>query len=461
MHEIINDCCVILHSNIDFAFFLKMKNTPVKPEIVNKIIAESGLKSVGKASIREIVKIVSQIEAASGVKFIRMEMGVPGLKSPAIGIQAEIDALQKGVSSIYPNMEGLPELKVETARFIKNFVNIDVKPVGCIPTVGSMQGSMAAIMVVNKCHPGKNKTLFIDPGFPVQKTQCKALGLSFETFDVYNYRGTKLKDKLNSILAKGEVSSIIYSNPNNPSWICFTEEELKIIGEAANAYDVIIIEDLAYFGMDFRTSISKPGVPPFQPSVANYTDNYILLISSSKVFSYAGQRLGMLVMSNKIFSRDYPNLLPYFSCTDFGHAVIYGALYALSAGTAHSSQFALAAMFKAANEGEFEFTEGVKPYGERAEIMKKLFLDNGFYLVYDKDGNKPLADGFYFTVNYPGFTGAKLLEELLYYGIGSIALSITGSDHEGLRACVSQFQPEQAQQLKERLETFRENHPVN
>lgn len=438
-----------------------MKNTPVKQEIVNKIVAESGLKSVGNASIREIVKIVSQIEAASGVKFIRMEMGVPGLESPEIGVQAEIEALQKGVASIYPNMEGLPELKKETSRFIKNFMNLDLSPQGCIPTVGSMQGSMAAIMVANRCVPGKNKTLFIDPGFPVQKVQCKALGVPFETFDVYEHRGAKLRDKLESILSKGDISSVIYSNPNNPSWICFTEEELRIIGEMANKYELIIIEDLAYFGMDFRLNIATPGVPPFQPTVANYTDSYILLISSSKVFSYAGQRLGMIAMSNYVFKKEYQNLVPYFSCTDFGHAVIYGALYSLSAGTAHSSQYALAAMLRAANDGKYAFIDGVKPYGERAAIMKKLFTDNGFYLVYDKDGEKPLADGFYFTINYPGFTGAQLLEELLYYGIGSIALKITGSSHEGLRACVSQFHPEQAKDLKERLETFRENHPLN
>lgn len=438
-----------------------MKNTPVKQEIVNKIIAESGLKSVGNASIREIVKIVSQIEAASGVKFIRMEMGVPGLESPEIGVQAEIEALQKGVASIYPNMEGLPELKKETSRFIKNFMNLDLSPQGCIPTVGSMQGSMAAIMVANRCMPGKNKTLFIDPGFPVQKVQCKALGVPFETFDVYEHRGDKLRDKLESILSKGDISSVIYSNPNNPSWICFTEEELLIIGEMANKYELIIIEDLAYFGMDFRLNIATPGVPPFQPTVANYTDSYILLISSSKVFSYAGQRLGMIAMSDSVFKKEFQNLVPYFSCTDFGHAVIYGALYSLSAGTAHSSQYALAAMLRAANDGKYAFIDGVKPYGERAAIMKKLFTDNGFYLVYDKDGEKPLADGFYFTINYPGFTGAQLLEELLYYGIGSIALKITGSSHEGLRACVSQFHPDQAKDLKERLETFRENHPLN
>jgi aspartate/methionine/tyrosine aminotransferase len=437
-----------------------MRNTPVNSKIVQQKITESGLKSVGNASIREIVKLVSQIEAASNTPFIRMEMGVPGLSCPEIGITAEIEALQKGVAAIYPNIEGLPQLKQETAKFIRNFVNIEINTQGCIPTVGSMQGSMAAIMVVTKCHPGKNKVLFIDPGFPVQKSQCKVLGIPFETFDIYKYRGSLLRVKLEEYFKKGDISCIIYSNPNNPSWVCFTEEELEIVGSLATAYDVIIIEDLAYFGMDFRLNIGTPGVAPYQPSVANYTQNYILLISSSKVFSYAGQRLGMLAISDAIFNKEYPSLITFFECENFGHAIIFGALYSLSAGTAHSTQYALAAMLKAANEGRFQFVDGVKPYGERAEIMKKLFLENGFYLVYEKDDGKPLADGFYFTVNYPGFTGVQLLEELLYYGIGSIALSITGSEHEGLRACVSQFHPDQASTLKQRLEAFRRDHPV-
>lgn len=44
------------------------------------------------------------------------------------------------------------------------------------------------------------------------------MGQKYETFDVYNYRGDKLKDKLESYLSKGNIAAIIYSNPNNPSW---------------------------------------------------------------------------------------------------------------------------------------------------------------------------------------------------------------------------------------------------
>jgi len=434
-------------------------NTPIDAQVVKKKIENSGLENVGLASIRELVRLVNEIEKETGTKFIRMEMGVPGLPPAQVGIEGEIEALRNGVASKYPMIEGVDILKKEIARFVKNFINIDVEEKSCLPTVGSMQGAFASFLVSCRRDEKKDTTLFIDPGFPVQKQQHKVLGLKYETFDVYNYRGDKLKAKLESYLEKGNISTILYSNPNNPSWICFTEKELQIIGELATKYDVVVMEDLAYFAMDFRKDLSKPGVPPYQPTVANYTPNYILLISSSKSFSYAGQRIGMMVISNDLFKRRFPDLKRFYKTDEFGYSMVYGAIYSLSSGTSHSAQYGLAAMLKAANDGKFNFVESVKEYGERAKIMKKMFTDNGFKIVYDKDEDQPLADGFYFTFSYPGMSGVELLEKLLYYGISAISLTTTGSDrHEGLRACVSQIQREQLKDLEERLRIFNEHH---
>jgi aspartate/methionine/tyrosine aminotransferase len=436
-----------------------MKETPINSKTVKSKIVESNLGSVGKASIREIKKLVDNIEAATGEKYIRMEMGIPGLPPVPIGVEAEIEALKKGVAAIYPDIYGIPPLKKEISRFVKLFIDINVREECCIPTVGSMQGSFAAFITANRVHKEKDTTLFIDPGFPVHKQQIKVLGQKCEFFDVYDYRGDKLKDKLESYLIKGNISCILYSNPNNPSWICFTEKELKIIGELATKYDVIILEDLAYIAMDFRMNLSKPGVPPYQPTVAKYTDNYILLISSSKAFSYAGQRVGMMVISNKLYDKHAEGLKRYYTSNQFGYAMIFGTVYALSAGVTHSSQYALAAVLKAVNDGEYDFVEIVKEYGEKAKIMKKLFTDNGFEIVYDKDEDEPIADGFYFTFSYPGFSGEELLNELIYYGISAISLAITGSTRsEGIRACVSLVQREQFPALEYRLKKFHEHH---
>lgn len=437
-----------------------MRNTPIDYEIVNQKIKENKLPNVGKASIREIKKLVDQIEKATGEKFVRMEMGIPGLPPAEIGVKAQVEALEKGIAAIYPDIQGLHELKTEMSKFVKNFLDIEVHPDGCIPTVGSMQGGFAAFLTVNRMHSQREGTLFLDPGFPVHKQQIRIMGQECRTFDMYDYRGPKLREKLEEMLQDGKVSSILYSNPNNPSWICFTDEELQIIGQMATKYDLVVIEDLAYFAMDFRKDYSQPGIAPFQPTVAKYCDNYIMLISSSKAFSYAGERIGMMVISDKLFNTEAPDLKRFYASANLGHALVFGALYALSSGTSHSAQYALAAILKAANEGRFNFVEQVREYGEKARIMKKLFTDNGFKIVYDTDVDKPIADGFYFTYSYPGFSGEELLAEMIYYGVSAISLAITGSTrHEGIRACVSLVHRDQFMALEERLKRFNEDHP--
>lgn len=437
-----------------------MKNTPINYQIVSKLVEESGLKpNISSSAIREIVKLVNNIENATGEKYIRMEMGVPNLQVPEIMINAEIDALKNGLAAIYPNIEGDSDLKTETARFFKLFANIDVEPQHCVPSVGSMQGAMANYLVISRLWKNRSKILFIDPGFPVQKQQCVVLGIPYETFDVYNYRGEKLREKLESFFKTNEFAAVIYSNPNNPTWINFTDKELKIIGELATKYDIIVLEDLAYFGMDYRYDYSQPGIEPFHPTVAHYTDNYVIMFSSSKIFSFAGERIGMIVVSPKIFNRQFPDLLRNFKKDSFGYALIYGALYSCSSGVNHTAQKGLAAVLKAVNDGKFNFVEYSKVYGERSKIVKKMMLDNGFKIVYDMDEDKTVGDGFYFTFSYPGLTGDELIEEMLYYGISAISLKITGSEHtEGMRACVSQILPEQYDILRYRLECFHNDH---
>lgn len=432
-------------------------NHPLIPkEIIDKEIELLRIPDIGNATIREIVALVNAVEAKTGVKYIRMEMGVPGLPPAQVGVVAEIEALKKGVASVYPMVDGVKELKEQASRFVKSFVNIDVSPKGCIPTVGVMQGSYTAFLAAGNCDIRKDTALFIDPGFPVQKQQMMVMGMKYATFDVFNFRGEKLRSRLEEYLSQGNICSIIYSNPNNPSWICLTEEELQIIGELSVKYDVIVMEDLAYFGMDFRKNLYTPGEEPYQPTVARYTDNYILFISSSKIFSYAGQRCAVMCISDKLYDREYPHLQERFHCSTFGTTVVMRILYALTSGVAHSAQYALAAMFRAASDGRFNFIEEVREYGKKAEIMKRIFRDNGFNLVYDEDLGEPLADGFYFTIGYPGMSGGELVRNLLHFGISAISLTETGSERQGIRACVSHVYRSQFEDLEVRLRMFHE-----
>jgi hypothetical protein len=165
----------------------------------------------------------------------------------------------------------------------------------------------------------------------------------------------------------------------------------------------------------------------------------------------------MMIISDSLYDREYPNLQDRFKSPTFGSTMTLRILYSFSSGTCHSAQWALAAMFKAANEGDFDFVEVIKEYGSKAKVMKQHFLENGFKLVYDKDLDEPIADGFYFTIAYPGMTGNQLVQNLLYYGISAIALNNTGSYEEGIRACVSFVKHEQFDDLRNRLKLFNSN----
>ena len=430
-------------------------------ELVEKAASVCKVADLSRATIGEVLLVAQYLEKETGIPFIRMDQGSPGLPINKAGVEAEKAALDRGVGSQYPAAAGVPELKNEASRFVKAFLNVDISPRACVPTVGSVAGSFGSFIACTQRIPGKNKVLFIDPGFPIQKSQLRIIGAEWEEFDIYHHRGASLREKLESILAKGDIASIIYSNPNNPAWICLEEEELAIIGELATKYDVIVMEDLAYFCMDFRRDMGHPFEPPYPPTVAKYTDNYILMLSSSKIFSYAGQRMALTCISDKLFDRHYPALAErYKDAGVFGQTLIASILYMITSGCTASTQYAYAEMLRLSTEGQINFVEDTREYAHRAERMKKIFTDNGFHIVYNYDATQVVGDGFFFTIGYGNMTGGELLKELLYYGVSSINLSTTGSGQEGVRACTSRMKDELYDVMEERMKAFHEDHKL-
>ena len=428
-------------------------------DLVASVAREMKVADLQNATIGDILLVASRLEELTGIPFIRMDQGSPGLPANRIGIEAEKAALDKGLGAQYPAAAGVPELKEAASRFVKAFIDIDISPRACLPTTGSVAASFGAFIACTQRIPGKDKVLFIDPGFPIQKSQLRILGIRWKLFDIHYFRGQALRDKMEGYLKDGDIAAIVYSNPNNPAWICLEEEELKIIGELATKYDAVVMEDQAYFCMDFRHPFGRPYQAPFVPTVARYTDNYILMLSASKIFSYAGQRIALACVSDKLFDKQYPALAERYEDSGvFGPTFIASIMYMITSGCTATTQYGMAEMLNRSVDGTINFVEDTREYERRAARMKKIFTDNGFTIVYDHDVTQPVGDGFFFTLGYPGMTGGELLCELMYYGVSSISLSTTGSEQRGVGACTSRMREELYPILEERMKAFHEDH---
>ena len=434
---------------------------PVSTDMFRQALDMMNIPNIASATIRQIMALASHLQEPLGEEFVHLEMGNPGLPASEAGIEAEREALANGVANMYPNIAGIKPLKDAGSDFLKAFFDIDIPGRCIVPTVGSMQGTFTLFLLMGQRIKGKDTILFLDPGFPAQHNQVKLLGLEQRSVDIYDCRGELLERRLEEALADGKVSAIIYSNPNNPAWTNLTETEFRILARMAEKHDIILIEDNAYLGMDFRRRYGIPGQAPFIPTVAKYTDRCILLVSASKIFSYAGQRISIVCVSPAVADRRYEFFEQFYEMPTLLDAYIYGVLYCASSGTAHSAQHAYAAMLRKAVDGELDFVAETREYGRRAALAKKLFLDNGFHLVYALDGEEPISDGFFFTVGYPGLTGAELQSELLRYGVSTISLPSTGSRPQGVRVCVSLLNsPEILDRLGQRLALFHRDHPA-
>lgn len=433
-------------------------------ELVREATEANHVADLSHATIGETLLVAQYLEQKTGIPFIRMDQGSPGLPINKYGIEAEKRALESGIGSQYPAASGIKELKEAASEFVKAFIDVEVSPRACLPTVGSVAGSFGSFIACcqRKTYPQMGKVLFIDPGFPIQKSQLRILGIEWKEFDIYLYRGKALRAKLEEELQDGDVAAIVYSNPNNPAWISLEEEELRIIGELATLHDVIVMEDLAYFAMDNRRDLSHPYQPPFVRTVARYTDNYLLLLSASKIFSYAGQRIALVCISDKLFDRQFPAFQQrYHDSGMFGPTFIASIQYMITSGCTATTQYGYAEMLKLSCEGKINFVKDTREYAIRAQKMKAIFLRHGFRITYPKDVTEDIADGFFFSLSYPGMTGGELASELIHYGVSSINLDTTGSLQPGVRACTSRMREDLYPVLDERMKQFHEDHNTN
>ena len=94
-------------------------------EQVADVAREMKVADLQNATIGDVLLVASRLEEQTGIPFIRMDQGSPGLPANKVGIEAEKRALDAGLGAQYPAAAGVPELKEAASRFVKAFIDIE------------------------------------------------------------------------------------------------------------------------------------------------------------------------------------------------------------------------------------------------------------------------------------------------------------------------------------------------
>lgn len=432
---------------------------PLPAQDVEALAKKFGI-DLNRASIREVNRLVNQLEHLHDIRFVRMEFGIPGLPAGAVAADAISEYLhQNPQANAYAPFDGMAALKETGATFFHAFWNLSWPSRLIVPTNGGMHGCLLAMAIAGSLHQDRPGILGLNPGFPVNRAQAQFLGLPWFNLEFDRDHQGLFPEKLDRFLGEHPIGGVIWSSPNNPSWLCLSDEELQQFAAIFKKHGVVAIEDAAYFGMDFRTDVSQPFKPPYPPSIGHHYARSFLVWSSSKLYSFAGQRIGLLGIHPDFAEQEFPPLQHRMGKTRVLDAVVHGGIYPTTASISSSAQVGLQALLQATLDGTFSPWNDVRAYENRAKTMKTLFLENGFQLIFQQDGQGSLADGFYFTVSFPGMTGAELVRHLLFFGLSAISLDTTGLvSAEGIRICVSLVADHQMEDLRARLQAFQRVH---
>ena len=242
------------------------------------------------------------LELVKGGDVISFAGGVPSTELFPMEDLRELvaEASRDPLAFQYGSALGSPELREEIARYMGRWgVNTSAEEI--MITHGSQQG----IDVVGRA--------LLDPG-DVVIVEAPTYFVALNTFQVYepvfrqvplDERGIEaeaLEELLRKLESEGERVKLLYTIPTfqNPSGVTMSEERRKHLGELAEEYDFLIVEDnpygeLRYLGKDVKAlrsfvpertiylgSFSKVFVPGFRIAWLNAPEEFMERLEVAK-----------------------------------------------------------------------------------------------------------------------------------------------------------------------------------
>lgn len=240
------------------------------------------LKNVHPSAIRKVLERATILKN-EGNPVIFLSIGEPDFNTPEDIKSATIQALTDNFTH-YTSNRGYPGLRKTLQHYIKNETGVDYDPDSeIILTSGGAEGLNNTIL--SFVDPDDD-VIVLTPSFVNYKSLVNMCEAHFVDVPLKDFR-LDIEAIQASITPKTKM--LIINNPNNPSGVVFTREELDAICKLARENNFLILSDEMYSQLVYGDSVFY--------SIANFSDmkeRTILVSGFSKTFAMTGWRVGYI-----------------------------------------------------------------------------------------------------------------------------------------------------------------------
>ncbi len=230
-----------------------------------------------------------------GDDIVDLGMGNPDLATPDPIVDKLIEASRHPRNHRYSASRGIPNLRLEIARWYERRYGVDIDPeTEAIATIGAKEGFSHLVLAL--VEPG-DRVIVPDPSYPIHSFAATIAGCELIRVPIGSAQEMMASLRSLDFPRSRQPKLLVLSFPHNPTTVCvdlpFFEEAVAIARERG----YLIIHDLAYADLAFDGTRA-----PSILEVPGAKDVAVEMFSMSKSYSMAGWRVGFCVGNRQVVS---------------------------------------------------------------------------------------------------------------------------------------------------------------
>lgn len=214
-------------------------------------------------------------------------------------LETFIEGFNIGSRQAYTEYKGKDDIRVDLAKKLSIFTNTKISAENQLIITPGTQGAL--FLAMGSLIDTNDKVAIVTPDYFANRKiaeffNTEIIPVTLNFLEQNRSAGLDLCELENAFKAGAKV--FLFSNPNNPTGVIYSTDEIKSIATLAKKYDVSVIVDQLYSRQIFdNRSFTHLCAQSIQP------DNIITIIGPSKTESLSGFRLGVAYGSKTIISR--------------------------------------------------------------------------------------------------------------------------------------------------------------